>query len=322
MGGSTLLHCVHRAPRCHPKPLAAPSTASRPLPPLSAPVLRCLGLRIPTPASYENASASQQTRMSLLALGLMTVVAIADDAAMANSAIGNSQTGPPAPAPLECPMRELALRRARTMQPWRANLVRDVFDSLELGTLCGQTPPDPAPPPPPPSFELADLGLGPQQQAVHVDARRGIDDDGSGGSEARPFRTVHRALEAWRRRRLAQGGGGGMAAPSSAAPPIVLHAGVHFLNATMELGPEDSGLAILNAPGEEAWLSGGVSLGELAWEEAREEVFRGKNVWVASLKGLGLHDVPGLFTLETHRRLTRARFPNADVETSQWGCKC
>jgi hypothetical protein len=32
-----------------------------------------------------------------------------------------------------------------------------------------------------------------------------------------------------------------------------------------------------------------------------------------------LEQVPGLFTLKSHRRLTRARFPNADVETSQWG---
>ena len=51
--------------------------------------------------------------------------------------------GPPAPAPLECGMRKLALARAMEMQPWRDH--RATFDALELATLCGVPPPTPVP---------------------------------------------------------------------------------------------------------------------------------------------------------------------------------
>ena len=192
--------------------------------------------------------------------------------------------GPPGPIPLECGMRKLAFARAQQMQPWRDH--RASFDALELGTLCGE-----APPPPPPSARAPDFGEA-APGAYHVGAGQDFD-------------TVASALAAWR------------SAAEAAPPPIVLHAGVHMLNVTMELGPADNGLVIQNAAGEEAWLSGGVSLGaDLKWQKA--EGFD-KDVLVADLKQLGVKHVPGLFTLESHRRLTRARFPNADVETAQWG---
>lgn len=47
---------------------------------------------------------------------------------------------------------------------------------------------------------------------------------------------------------------------ASGARTIVLHAGIHYLNETMVLSAKDSGLTIMGAPGEEAWISGGVLL--------------------------------------------------------------
>ena len=102
----------------------------------------------------------------------------------------------------------------------------------------------------------------------------------------------------------------------------MLHAGVHFLNATMELTATDSGLTIQSASDAtgKAWLSGGKPIGtaSLSWKKA-EGFGSSSGVYVASLAELGVDAVPGLFTLESHERLTRARFPNADVETAQWG---
>ena len=45
-------------------------------------------------------------------------------------------------------------------------------------------------------------------------------------------------------------------------------------------------------------------------------------MWAASLKGSGLAKVPGLFTLNTHERYVRARFPNANPEYACWGYDC
>lgn len=210
--------------------------------------------------------------------------------------------GPPAPAPLECGMRKLAFERAKEMQPWSSAAA--VFDSLELGSLCGM----PAPPPAPAERPAADAAQDPAG-AIHVVARRDPRLRTGDGSAEAPFASVERALASWRALR----------ASSSAPPPIVLHAGVHFLNATMELTSADSGLVIQSAADAagKAWLSGGKALGTLDWKPAAG--FGGGRVLVASLAGRGLSAVPGLFTLESHERLTRARFPNADVETAQWG---
>ena len=107
-------------------------------------------------------------------------------------------------------------------------------------------------------------------------------------------------------------------APAGAHKRIVLSPGVHFLgwNGTMELGEADSGLTVTSGPEGQAWLSGGVPLGtDLAWKAGDN------GVWSASLKGKlppgATVDV--LLRLEPHTRVERARYPNADTETAQWG---
>lgn len=100
------------------------------------------------------------------------------------------------------------------------------------------------------------------------------------------------------------------------AVPIVLKPGVHFLNRTLLLNASDSGLDLSGQPG--AWISGGVPLDGLDWRRATD-LGTGRpadNTWVTRLP---VGRVPALYTLAPHRRLTRARYPDGDIETVQWG---
>ena len=93
----------------------------------------------------------------------------------------------------------------------------------------------------------------------------------------------------------------------------MLKPGVHFLNATIELGPEDSGLTITAAPGSKPGsvvVSGGVLLTP-TWTKSGRKGSGAATIWEtpvpAALKG----GFKGLTTLNPHRRVTRARYPNA-----------
>jgi hypothetical protein len=197
---------------------------------------------------------------------------------------------------LDCGIRRMILSRANNLFPHKA---RETFDSLELERLCGDGPPTRknhvAP-----SFDLAPSGT----LQFFVDAEDG--NDASQGSTTDPFATVYRALNAAREAERTEG----------QEKTIVLKAGIHFLNETMALTTADSGLTITNAPGEEAWLSGGKLVPTTTpWKPSSKEA----NIWEADLSTLGLDDVPGLYSLAPHRRYIRARYPNADAETTQWG---
>ena len=176
---------------------------------------------------------------------------------------------------LECGYRKLALENAATLQPWlTAAQHLAVFEALELGTLCGETPPDHRPAAPRPAVAAPSPAL-----SIFVDAAAGS--DGAAGEEAAPVATVQAALALLRKNRASGG----------AKNTIVLKDGVHFLKETMTLGPDDSGTTITAAPGADAWLSGGQPLGKLSWAKAEHP--SGGVVWVASLKGTGLTKVPG-----------------------------
>ena len=221
---------------------------------------------------------------------------------------------------LDCGMRRMALARAAALQPWHGSH-HDVFDALQLDALCGDTPP--AAPRPrhlgrSAAFiaEVADVSP-PTIPSFHVVAMGGSD-DAAAGSAARPFATVHAALRAARRARRGAG--------ASTGSNIVLHAGVHFLNATLELGPADSNTSITAAAGAEAWLSGGATIpAGAAWQPAPAGAGAAPGTWSLHLPHLA--DVPGLFMLDEansgagarHTRFTRARFPNGNAELDQWG---
>lgn len=94
---------------------------------------------------------------------------------------------------------------------------------------------------------------------------------------------------------------------------IVLRAGVHFLREPLSFDASLSDVLVTALPNETAWLSGGLGL-NTTWSKTAED----SHVLVANLTELVaagvIEDVTGLFTLEPHTRLTRARYPNADAE--------
>lgn len=209
---------------------------------------------------------------------------------------------------LDCEMRRLLWKRAQEAQPWLNP--RLTFDSLELETLCGDAAP-PSRPASPPKYPISTQG------PVWYVATDG-DDTGGDGSLARPYASLGKALDVSR---------GVDPAPRT----IALRGGIYHIGTTAELGPRDANLTIQSYPGERAWLSGGIPLlsgpNPPAW--MRSPLHDASlDVWAVNLSGTGVieslgktgaAEIPGLFTRSPHRRLTRARFPNGDAETSQWG---
>eukprot|EP00755_Sulcionema_specki_P003110 Sspe_Gene.27248::Locus_11646_Transcript_1_1_Confidence_1.000_Length_1842::g.27248::m.27248 len=189
--------------------------------------------------------------------------------------------------PLDCEMRRLAYRYAKKIQPHRDHT--PTFEALRLEPLCGDRPESPSAVPPPRRTALP-------PSAVYVDPSRGGYGQGD-GSERRPFRTLPEALQASRAR-------------DKGSRTIVLREGIHFLNATLTFGVEDEGTVVVGYPGEDAWVSGGVPLESLKWEAV------GKGVYSARVSA---KPFTGLFTTTSHERLVRARYPNANPETAQWG---
>lgn len=201
--------------------------------------------------------------------------------------------GPTGPE-TDCKGRMLAYEYGLKLLPSRKPQLES-FDALELHTTCGVTRPTMVAPAAPPVLSLPDGGA-----TFHVDAAGGNDFGAGRGDAARPFRTIHRALAASR----------AVAAPKK----IVLAKGVHFLNATIELGAADSGLTITAAPGLSAadvTVSGGALL-EPTWKKSSRAPPNGATaqIWETSVPAaLAKTGFKGLTTLKPHRRVTRKHPP-------------
>lgn len=191
------------------------------------------------------------------------------------------------PASFDCGMRKLAYDYGRKLLP-RLGAFEPLFYALglnenrtcptRLGLLDDQARP--------PARAASSPAL--PEGAVFVDAVRGSDDNP--GSERAPKRTVHGAVRAARK-----------------GAPVILRGGSHYLESTLQLGPEHAGLVIRNFPGEVPVLSGGKSL-RPNWKPYNTESQRvNANIYVASLKG-EVAEVPGLQLGGV--RATRARYPN------------
>ena len=191
----------------------------------------------------------------------------------------------------DCKGRLLAYEYGLKLLPERKPQLES-FDALQLADNCGVTRP---------AAVAASAAALPQPDGLawHVHPEHG--DDGASGEEHAPFRSIARALAATR-------------ASSSATPKsVVLQAGVHYLNATIELGAADSGLTITAAPGAEGkvTVSGGLPL-KPTWTKSTKGN-QSANIWVTAVPELaGVEVLRGLTTREPHRRVTRAREPNAD----------
>jgi hypothetical protein len=220
-----------------------------------------------------------------------------------------------APDELDCGLKRLAVDFARSLLPERGSL-ETLHDALQLPTLCGdqRVPPEPA------ARELLEQArksgrlVQRGSSAIVVDASNGSDDHP--GTVAQPVRTLAAALA------LARG------FPSQQRA-IELRGGVHFLNKTIILTPEDSGTVISSHDSELAILSGGLPL-RAKWagvsDAELDGVFAkakraGVTVKKAKLQlASGEGNVPDFTEVYAHsavvgRRLVRARYPNANPET-------
>jgi len=148
--------------------------------------------------------------------------------------------------------------------------------------------------------------------------------DDQDGSRNRPWRSVHQALRYTRslkepkdHQQLEQQG------DDAHTITLLLRHGVHYLQGTaLQLSELDNNLIIRGFPGEDAWISGGLSLKDAVFRPVTlKDHHHTEGVYVADLtdllKGHLLPNIISLFT--TSRRYFRARFPNADPEVDQWG---
>jgi hypothetical protein len=215
---------------------------------------------------------------------------------------------------LDCQVRALTFRYSQFLQPWRSDLDplwQTVYDALELDRLCHISFPEIKLQP---KFAKAET----QQQrkretpcatahCIFVDPIAKNDNLASlDGSMTRPYATLAHALRAAR------------VIDRMHQTTIVLRQGVHALEDTIYLGQKDSGLRIQGYPKENVWISGAVTLpSDLSWQPWHHD----PHVYWANLttllQGRSLPHLPSLFTSDA--RYVRARYPNGNPETAQWG---
>ena len=194
----------------------------------------------------------------------------------------NSPTPPPPPAPpaphpnpnpagipahSDCAIRRLALEFADQILDKSLNVMPVVFDGLELGTRCNDTRP---------TLRGDASGATKKSSAfanpIFVDTKGS---DKNPGTLDKPVQTVQAGLELLRAMHL----------PPRTPRSLVLRSGTHYMNATAVIGPEDSGLHIMNYPADKdmAWLSGAVPLANLHWERVASQP-PGANIFRADLR--------------------------------------
>jgi len=192
-----------------------------------------------------------------------------------------------------CGWRKLTLEYAKSVRPDSEALV---YDALQLQKYCNDTVrPDTSKIPKlfPPSFKNVA-----SKTNIYVDSNSGSDTNP--GTMDQPLKTIASAVELSRK--------------AGKEPVILLRQGTFFLQSPIYLDSRDSGLTIQNYAGEEVWLSGGVSLKDLAWQP--HQVDENANIWKADVKKYNLDKV---FALRVNgSRVSPARYPNANPEVEFW----
>jgi hypothetical protein len=122
--------------------------------------------------------------------------------------------------------------------------------------------------------------------------------DANPGTTAKPIATLERARDEARKR-------------GPAAVRIVVRGGVYYMERALVLGPEDSGLVIEAAAGEEIVLAGGRPVN--GWKPYRGAILR------ADLAGAGMPDLSFRELYLGGRRQPMARVPNFDPKHPRHG---
>ncbi|XP_065906254.1 uncharacterized protein [Dysidea avara] len=152
-------------------------------------------------------------------------------------------------AKIGCDIAKLAWDYASKLLPAQRNL-HSVYDALELHK-CNTT-----------NYRKAvetksGRSYSPAENEAFVDPEHGS--DSNPGTVSHPVKTIDKALSILR------------AAPIGRTKAMHLKGATYYLESTLELGPEDSGLTILPWGGDEVILSGG-RLYKLAWTEYKNEM--------------------------------------------------
>lgn len=267
--------------------------------------------------------------MSTITLLVLTLLCLKQITSAANDSINVTE--------LDCRMRQLALQYARRLQPWRSSddplFTHLLHDALELTTKChiladaensgGEFHNAASQTENVPSFCRNEQ----QQRCIFVDPNATSPTIFGRNSNTSVVSTVHEALDWARnkqlnhrhRQRRASGGpqhDDEQSAPTNLAVTMVLRGGIHTLNHTIKLTRLDSGLNIRGYPGEDVWISGGISLHSVQWKQYTDTMVRVADL-TQLLQKSPLPKVAALFT--TNARIIRARYPNSNPETAQWG---
>ena len=108
---------------------------------------------------------------------------------------------------------------------------------------------------------------------------------------------------------------------------MIIRNGTLFLNDTINLSQDDNNIIFTSYPNETAWISGGVPLypRDLNWSYVSQSLlYPNASIYETSIDSriasqLYESNIFSLFTLSPHTRVTRARYPNGDIETYYGG---
>ena len=180
---------------------------------------------------------------------------------------------------LDCPLRQIGLDYAATLQPFRsAAAFQEIADALNGAIEAANCSVKPkalggaasaasrvawAPLP------AAESGVG----RVFADPSKGNDNmchigehQCGDGSERKPFRTIQRALKAVSAARARLGRDHGAAGQTTAPFAVILRAGTFFLGSTINLDSADSHVSFQAYPGEQVSVSGGTPIKDVQWK--------------------------------------------------------
>jgi len=185
---------------------------------------------------------------------------------------------------------------ARQIQPWLSDAklqqVADALNGAQEAHNCNVTVKKYGVLDVSPSFSV------PKLTSLYVDAMKGS--DSNSGTVDAPFLTISKAVMAAR--------------ASGPGVTIVLREGVFYLNDTLSLTVQDSGLTFQNYPSEEVTISGGKVI-KPNWQPVDTD--SSKNIYKADLSDQGITEMLG-FRVDGMRAI-RARYPNADPEIQGFG---
>jgi len=204
---------------------------------------------------------------------------------------------------LQCQMRSLSLEYAQRAQPWRSQgLWIELHEALAISQFCDDEPiklEEKIP------METSDTPLCKTETCIYVSSAKA--DRKSLGTRESPFSSLRDAIDLSRE----------MNDPYNTT--IVLEGDTIHLSNAIYLDKFDSGLSIVGDG--EVWLSGSVpiSIPVEGWTRSDKNPMASSADLSEILATASVNPPKFASLFANDRRLVRARFPNGNPETMQWG---